>query len=125
MKQPLYALLIAPDVAMRHQIVTGWKKITIREGHRDYRPGPVMLCCHEVPWAVMADITEVTHKTLIDVTPDEYVADGFDTADHLLAGMRQFYPKMDWTSPVTVIRFENARGALVRRYIDGTEELGE
>src|SRR3989344_3829301 len=113
MKQPLYALLIAPDHRMRTSIVYGDKTITIREGHRDYRPGPVMICCHLVPWAVMADITNVRHCTLREVTQEEYESDGFHSKNHLLSGMRGFYPNMTLDSPVTIIRWEKALGFLV------------
>ena len=113
LKWPLQALLIAPDQKMRTAILEKIKKITIREGHRDYHPGPVMLCCHLVSWAVMADIVEVKHCTLIDVTIEEYRADGFENKAELASGMKKFYPNMNLDSPVTVIRWENVRGYLV------------
>ena len=116
MKQPLTALLIAPDEGMRHRVETGAKTITIREGHRDYRPGLVMLCCHLVPWAVQAEITDVRHCALRDVTEDEWLADGFDSQADLLMQMRRFYPKLALDSDVTVIRWAGARGALVERH---------
>lgn len=109
----MYALLIAPDHRMRTDIIYDWKAITIREGHRDYRPGPVMLCCHLAPWAVMADITDVRHCALREVTQEEYEDDGFHSQDDLLQGMQRFYPNMTLDSPVTVIRWEKARGFLV------------
>lgn len=113
MKNPLYALLVAPDDQMRLDIVRKIKKISIREGHRDYRLGPVMLCCHLVPWAVMAHITEVRHCALREVTKEEYQADGFKTQKALLEGLKRFYPTMTLDSPVTVIRWDNVRGKLV------------
>lgn len=116
MKQPLYALLIAPDEKMRHRIETGEKTITLREGHRDYRPGLVMLSCEKVPWAVMADITDVRHCALRDVTEDEWTADGFVSQADLLTQMRRYYPKLELDSPITVIRWKDARGALVDRH---------
>ena len=116
MKQPLYALLIAPDEEMRYRVETGEKTITLREGHRDYRPGLVMLSCEKVPWAVMADITDVRHCTLRDVTEDEWTADGFVSQADLLTQMRRYYPKLELDSPITVIRWKDARGALVDRH---------
>ena len=118
MKQPLTALLIAPDEGMRYDVETGLKTITIREGHRDYRPGLVMLCCHLVPWAVQAEITDVRHCALRDVTEDEWRDDGFVSQDDLLTRMRRFYPKLGLDSDVTVIRWKDARGALVDRHSD-------
>lgn len=113
MKPPLYALLIAPDHGMRTGILYGGKNITIREGHRDYQPGrPVMICCHIEPWAVMADITSVRHTTIAEVTKEEYEADGFHSPEDLLEGLRRFYPSINESSPVTVIKWENVRGWL-------------
>ncbi|HTK60316.1 MAG TPA: ASCH domain-containing protein [Candidatus Baltobacteraceae bacterium] len=117
MKQPLTALLIAPDEGMRYDIETGQKTITIREGHRDYRAGQaVMLSCHLVPWAVQADITDVKHCVLREVTEDEWRDDGFVSQDDLLTQMHRFYPALTLDSAVTVIRWTNARGALVERH---------
>lgn len=117
-KQPLYALLIAPDHETRRSILYGGKCISIREGNRDYRPGPVMICCHLEPWAVMADITSVRHCALAEVTEEEYEADGFWSHDELLAGLRQYYPNINLDSPVTVIRWNNVRGWLVDNKIE-------
>jgi hypothetical protein len=113
MKQPLYALLIAPIPEMRQAILNGVKKITIREGHRDYRIDcPVMLCCHLEPWAVMADVVDVRHTTLEEISEEEYVADGFQSSEEMLSGMKRFYPNLSMNSPVTVIRWDNVRGIL-------------
>lgn len=116
MKQPLTALLIAPDEAMRHRVETGEKTITIREGHRDYRPGLTMLACHLVPWAVQATITDVRHCRLRDVTEQEWLDDGFVSQDDLLTQMRRFYKNLTLDSDVTVIRWTGATGALVERH---------
>lgn len=98
---------------MRSNILNGEKKISIREGHRDYRPGPAMLCCHLVPWAVMADITDVRHTILTGVTEEEFRADGYKSFQQMLEDLQQFYPKLECISPVTVIRWDNVRGFLV------------
>ncbi len=111
-KPALQALLIAPDHAMRTHILYGGKTITIREGHRDYKPGPVMICCHIVPWAVLAEITNVRHCTLREVAEEEYQADDFLTQEDLLEGLQKFYPNMILDSPVTVIRWKNVKGFL-------------
>lgn len=113
MKQPLYAILIAPIKEMRARVLDGRKKITIREGHRDYKRGKVMLCCHLEPWAVSAEITGVRHTTLREVTEAEYEADDFMSCEDMLAGMRRFYPNMTLDSPVTVIWWDNVEGKLV------------
>lgn len=118
MKQGLQGLLIAPDRKMRDAIHRGIKAITIREGHRDHKPGPALIACHIEPWAVMADITSVRHCTLREVTKEEYKADGFNSKVELLNGMRKFYPNMNLDSPVTVIRWTNVHGY----WVDHKEE---
>ena len=118
LKQPLQALLVAPDEKMRNDILSGIKEISIRDGWRKYRAGlPVMLCCHLVPWAVMAErIVKVRHCTLKEVTKEEYVADGFKSQKDLLAGLKRFYPNMTLKSPVTVIRWTGVKGYLVDNF---------
>lgn len=114
MKKPLYALRIAADPKMRQAIIEGRKQITIREGWRDYEAGqPVMLCDHEEPWTVMADITVVRRKQLFEVTTVEWLADGYADREEMLLDLRRFYPKIDWGSPVTIIYWKNVRGKLV------------
>jgi hypothetical protein len=116
LKHPLQAILIAPDDEMRTNILSGKKEITIREGHRDYRNGLAMICCHLEPWAVQVDIETVVHCRLRDLGPNEYRADGFVSREDMLDGMRQYYPHLDWDSPVTVIQWTSARGKLVAEY---------
>lgn len=112
-KPALQALLIAPDNLMRKNILTGQKKISIREGHRDYRPGLMMICCHLEPWAVQVDVTEVLHRRLDEVSSVEWEADGFTSQQDLLNGLRNYYPSITLDSPVTVIYWDNVRGKLV------------
>ncbi len=113
MKQPLYALLVAPGHKTRTSILYGGKNISIREGHRDYRAGnPVMLCCHIEPWVVMAVITEVRHCTLAEVTEKECLDDGCQNNAELLAALKRFYPNLTMDSPITIIRWDNVRGWL-------------
>ena len=113
MRHPLQALLIAPNPIVRADIHNGKKAITIREGHRDYREGPVMLCCHLDPWAVQADITEIRHTTLGEITEAEFTDDGYETREQMLEDLRSFYADIDFESPVTVIRWANVRGAWI------------
>lgn len=113
-KQPLYALLIAPDSKMRQAILDGTKKISIREGHRAYPIGAkIMLCCHLEPWAVMANIIKVCHTTLWKVTEEDYMADGFESLDKFFCGMQKFYPNISMGSAVTIIKWDNVSGILV------------
>lgn len=112
-KPALQAILIAPNDGDRAAIINGRKTATVREGSRNYHIGPVMLCCHLVPWAVMADIWEVVECPLFALSQRMVEADGFDSLEHLLADLRKYYPELQLDSPVTFVRWENVRGALV------------
>lgn len=118
MKQPLQALLVAPSHYMRSSIVSSAKAGSIREGHRDYKPGQVMLCCHLVPWCVMADITAVRHTTLGAVARKDWEASGFGSREEMIDGLKSFYKDLTKESPVTVIHWENPRGFLVDNAAD-------
>lgn len=112
-RRPLQALLIAQG-NMVAEVISGQKRISIREGHRDYHAGkPVMLCCHIANWCLMADIVSVRHCTLEDVTDEEMRADGFDTRGVCLSCLQVYYPDITWESPVTVITWDNVRGGML------------
>ncbi len=118
MKGPLVALLVADDPKMREKIANGEKTLTIREGFRDYRPGQtVMLCCHLEPWAVMADITEVRHCQVKELTEEEARADGQENLKELFKALRNYYPRLTGDSFVTIIRWTNVRGKLVEQCV--------
>jgi hypothetical protein len=106
MKPALQAILIAPDPAARLEIMLGRKKITVREGHRDYHTGPVMICCHIAPWTVMTTITEVKLTTLAEITQEELEADGYTDHDNMLDDLKShYYPNLTMDSPMTVIKW--------------------
>ncbi len=112
MKNPLYALLIASDPKMRLNLLLGVKRISIREGHRDYKPGPGVICDPVDSFVVGVTFTNVVHKTLGEVTEEEWLADGFISQEDLLSGMREYYPSIELSSPVTVLFWENVNGCL-------------
>ncbi len=111
MKNPLYGLLIADDAQMRFNLITGVKRISIREGHRDYKNGPMLIGDPENSFfIVMVDITEVKHLLLSDVTLEEWEADGFVSQEDMLTQLKQFYPKITLDSPVTILLWNKVRG---------------
>jgi len=105
MKRALQGVLVAGE-KMKEDVLYGRKFITIREGHRDYTEGNVMLGCHLLNWAVLREIVSVRHTTLGEVTVLEYEADGFETKSELLDGLAKFYPDINWESEVTVVRWK-------------------
>jgi len=116
MNPPLQALLISNDHAAREGILSGSKTGTVRSGHRDYRPGIVMICYHLEPWVVMADIVTVRHTKLADLTETEWRADGFETFEELVSDLRKFYSDIGPESPVTFVGWANVRGRLVDEF---------
>jgi hypothetical protein len=107
-KRALQAILIAGE-PMRDAVLNGTKKITIREGHRNYTLGPVMIGCHLLNWATLRQIIRVDWKTLKEVTSEEMVADGFKTQKGMLSGLKKFYPEITLDSPITVIEWEEVK----------------
>lgn len=111
--RPLQALRLANDIDMIYAAFGGDKKITIREGHRDYQPGVAILCIMESSTYAEIDITSVQHTTLDNVTIEDLRADGFVDNNQAFEGLRLFYPDLKPDSPVTVIRWDNIRGRAV------------
>jgi len=106
MKKPLQAILIASE-QMRNDTKSGKKKITIREGHRSYENGPVLIGCHILDWAVMREIVSVIHTTLGKVDKKDLMDDyGSDSCENAIKILSQWYPKINADSEVTVIRWK-------------------
>lgn len=110
MKNPLYGLLIADDVQMRFNLITGVKRISMREGHRDFKNGPMLIGDPENSFVVMVDIIKVKHILLSEVSPEEWEADGFVSQEDMLEKLKKFYPNINLDSPVTILFWENVRG---------------
>jgi hypothetical protein len=108
MKRALRAILIAGEEGKK-AVLEGRQKVTIREGHRDYTEGAVLLGCPKLNWATMGNITSVRHTTLIEVTEDELRADGYLDKGEMYADLKKYYPKLTYNSPVTVIRWDELR----------------
>ncbi len=108
MKRALRAILIEGEKD-KEDVLQGRKKITVREGHRDYSEGPVLLGCHKLNWATMRTITSVRHTTLEKVTEKEWLDDGYKSQDDMYNGLRKFYHNLEYSSPVTVIRWDDLR----------------
>jgi len=104
MKRALQGIVMATE-HMRDITIDGTKKITIREGHRDYTLGSVLIGDDVLNWATLKEITKVRHTTLRNVTPDEYKADECKSVEELKEMLSQFYPDIHFNTPVTVIYF--------------------
>lgn len=106
MNRPMVALLVAPG-PMQGAVERGEKRVTIRQGHRDYTRGDrLVLCCDITQWAVRARVVGVEHTTLAEVSDEVVRADGFSDRWHALRELRRFYPSLVIDSPVTVVHWE-------------------
>lgn len=115
---PLVALLMADS--FYEPIINGDKKITIREGIRDYKPGQRVVLCYcptiqreevldigvQYGWAVMARITEVSISALRNADIQDLKDDGMESVEDAVNCLQDFYPDITEDSPVTVIRWE-------------------
>ena len=110
-KRPLVALLMADCFC--DPILNGEKKITIREGWRDYQPGEKVVLCRagdvlepEYGWAFMAKIISVDHLILKDAPIQHLQDDGMKDLQDAVSCLREFYPDINENSPITIIRWE-------------------
>lgn len=105
MKRALTA--IEMDSGLMEAVRQGHKLVTIRENKRDYQNGDKMMIvdAEDMSAPVRVVVTAVTHTTLGQVEESVMRSDMFMDRDHMLQGMREFYPKIQFTSQVTVIRW--------------------
>ena len=104
-KKPLQAILIAGE-RQKNLVEQKQKKITIREGLRDYELGIAILCCHILNWATKVEITSVTHTKFSEVSLDDLELDGFNNHEEGLESLKRYYPNFNLNSEVTIIKWE-------------------
>jgi len=105
MNRAMQAILIA-GTKMKEDVLYGRKKITIREGHKDYTGGPVLIGCDLLNWATRKKIISVRYTTVGEVTNKECMDDGIGANLNLMIELQKYYPNLTMDSPVTVIRWE-------------------
>ena len=103
--RPLTALLLGSE-QMVEDAVAGRKRVTLRNGHRDYRAGDRCLLVHTPSvWVAEVDLVSTQLTTLREVSREDLADDGFRDPDHALGALRQWYPAMVLDSPVTIVRW--------------------
>jgi hypothetical protein len=113
MEKPLQAMRLADDVYMWDDALRRKKKISIRMGHHDYHPGPVILCSINLGLCAEAMITSVLHTSLAEVPIRDIKDNSYGDHQDAIEGLRRFYPTIQMDSPVTVIRWNGIKGAAV------------
>ena len=114
LRPPACAIFVSSDKQLQSAIVHELITVFILEGHCDYQKGSeIMLGCHLNTWVVMADIENIRHCTIRQVTESEYTDAGFSNKDKLLTRFQKKCLYTDPDAPVTVIKCKNMRGYLV------------
>ena len=106
--KPLQAILMAGSLA-EIDIESGKKRITIREGIREYELGPCMMGCWEKNWCQRVFITSITHTRLQDIPIEDVIESGHVSHRSLFLDLARFYPNINNQSYVTVVRFHPDR----------------
>lgn len=119
MEKPMCALLVPQDHESRKQILYGERTAIVKLGQYDYQEGEVvMLCCHHIPFATLANIVRVKHCSISQLTKADLSDAGYENAENLLEQLKKRHPEANSGSPVTLVRWENARGFLVTNKIE-------
>lgn len=95
MKAPAQAILFE-GVEKRDAILTGRKTSTVRLGHRNFVPGPVILCDPKLGWAVQALLGKIEWTHVGKAEDPEGV----------LASVRKYYPSIDRESPISIVHWQ-------------------
>lgn len=82
------------------------KKATIRTGHRDIALGPLIFEAVNGRYAdEEVEVVCVTYTIYKNLTDAHAKLDGCTAADEIRAALKQFYPDLIDSSPVTVVEF--------------------
>jgi len=103
----MQAMLIDGE-SNRDAILSGAKKLSIREGHRLYSFGSVLLGYVKdefSPWAHVAYIHHVIWTTLDEVKPEHLKEEGYDSLCEAVKDLSTHYPDINPQSKVTVVRW--------------------
>ena len=81
------------------------KRITIREGLRDFSKGKVIIFNTEKEWCTVRNIIDIQCKPLSDVSDSIAQEDGFKDIEDLYCKLKDYYPNITMKSEVTIIRW--------------------
>ena len=104
LRKPLTCLLLAEELV--DETDNGHKTVTVREGHRDYSPGKVVIACPEINYSIMKEIVEVHHTTPEKMNEKDYLDEGWTDRENMVEDLKRFYSDLHMKSPITVIRWK-------------------
>jgi len=95
------------------------KNITIRRGFKNIRPGPALiinsdllpnteeyLISQATGDVILVGIESVRYTFLDDITPEEYLDDGFVSLNDTINSLKEYYDNITPSTPMTVIRWD-------------------
>jgi hypothetical protein len=103
-KKVLQAIEVDPE--WHEKVENNEKRVTIREGARDYVNGKVILYWTPISWCLTKEIISVEHIILKDISNETAQEDGFTNQTDLKEKLTKYYPKISNDSIVSVIRWK-------------------
>ena len=85
-------------------VLSGLKHITIRYWYRKIRLGPLSVPDKERSIPIV--ITEIIHTTMSRLSAEVLATCHYNDLIHAMKVMREYYPNLETSSEVTVIRFK-------------------
>ena len=103
-------LIMAPEHKAGIQGINGkvgTKKVTIRNRHRpQFRvDDTIRIVSSDDSWGCSTILTSVEFYTYATIPEKDFVADGFISREDMISGMKKYYPQIEPTSEVTVLRW--------------------
>lgn len=90
-------------------LIAGYKQVTIRNGKRDIKPGPLVFTgVNDLSLSAEVNVTEVVVKQLSELTDREAQADGALNAEEMAEALKRFYPDIKPESTITIVKFKVA-----------------
>lgn len=83
---------------------------TVRFGIREFPLGPNQIEDTTTGEIIPITVNAVLQTTFDNLEKNDATMDGFSSLDELFTALQEFYPTIERTSPVTVIRFDLVGG---------------
>lgn len=99
----LTALLVEPQ---HHKAVEAGESVAlIKDGHRNYNEGIVILAWYLTSWCRLGIIRRVVHTSVDFLTDDECIKCGFVNTESAVEHLRKKYPGLNFSSDITIVEF--------------------
>jgi ASC-1-like (ASCH) protein len=85
-------------------VEAGRKMTTVRKGTRSYELGPAVLTSDSRKLPIL--VSDVNYKKFGDLSTKDAVRDGFESLEDLQVALKEHYPGLQATDPVSIVEFE-------------------